>query len=239
MSINSSRLRPLSTVKQLVLGNKGPRPYRVYFGLFRNLVLNLDLQHQTQVYLGLYERETYKSINNITDTCKWMIDIGSGTGELCLYFLKNSQAEKIIGVEPLTSEIDILKSNLLLNQEQSSKRIIVLAKCVGTANHPNYFSLDDLELEKDKRGFIKIDVEGYEMDVLQSGERLLSSATVDLLVETHSKILEEQCLEWLVSKGYHCKVIMNAWWRVIVPEQRPILHNRWIWATNAFHGPSR
>src|SRR5271157_5334231 len=158
MSINSSRLRPLSTVKQLVLGNKGRRPYRVYFGLFRNLVLNLDLQHQLQVYLGLYERETFKYIQYISDTCKWMIDIGAGTGELCLYFLKNSQAEKIIGVEPLTSEIDILKSNLLLNQEQSSKRMIVLAKCVGTANYPNYSSLDALELEKDKRGFIKIDV---------------------------------------------------------------------------------
>jgi len=203
------------------------------------LVLNLDLQHETQVYLGLWERETYEYINSISYTCRWMIDVGAGTGELCLFFLKNSQAEKIIAVEPQTSEIDILKSNLILNQEQSSKRIIVLAKCVGTAIHPNYFSLDALELEKDKRGFIKIDVEGSEMDVLQSGERLLSSTTVDLLVETHSKILEEQCLEWLVSKGYHCKVIMNAWWRVIVPEQRPILHNRWIWATNAFHGISR
>ena len=100
MSINSSRLRPLSAVKQLVVGNKGRRPYKVYFGLFRNLVLNLDLQHQTQVYFGLYERETYKYINRISDNCKWVIDIGAGTGELCLYFLKNSQAEKIIGVEP-------------------------------------------------------------------------------------------------------------------------------------------
>ena len=62
MSSNSSRLRPLSTVKQLVVGNQGRQPYRVHLGLFRNLVLNLDLQHQTQIYLGLYERETYKYI---------------------------------------------------------------------------------------------------------------------------------------------------------------------------------
>ena len=182
----------------------------------------------------MWEREIYEYIKRSSIACEWMIDIGAGAGELCLYLLKNSKAEKIIAVEPLASEIDILKSNLSLNQEQSSKRIMVLAKCAGTANAPNYFSLDTLELEKDKRGFIKIDVEGYEMDVLQSGERLLSSTTVDLLVETHSKILEEQCLEWLVSKGYHCEVIMNAWWRVIIPEQRPIPHNRWIWATNAF-----
>jgi hypothetical protein len=110
---------------------------------------------------------------------------------------------------------------------------------VGTANHPNYLFLDALELEKTERGFIKIDVEGHEMDVLQSGERLLCSATVDLLIETHSKILEEQCLKWLVSKGYHCEVIMNAWWRAMIPEKRPIDHNRWLWATNAVRGASR
>jgi hypothetical protein len=235
MSLNSCRLRPLSTVKQLVVRGKGRRPYRIYVGLFRNLVLNLDLQDHTQFYLGLYERETYKYITKLSQHYLWMIDIGAGGGELCLYFLKNTQAKKIIAFEPQTSEIDILKSNLVLNKEQISKRIIVMPKYVGTANHPDYLSLDALELEKDKRGFVKIDVEGYEMDVLESGERLLSCAPVDLLIETHSKILEEQCLEWLVSKGYQCNIIMNAWWRAIIPEQRPLLHNRWIWATNAFH----
>jgi hypothetical protein len=75
-------------------------------------------------------------------------------------------------------------------------------------------------------------VDGGEMEVLRSGEALLKSTTVDLLVETHSLQLEEQCLSYLASLGFACSVIRNAWWRVIIPEHRPIGHNRWIWATN-------
>ena len=32
----------------------------------------------------------------------------------------------------------------------------------------------------------------------------------------------------LESAGYAVTVIKNAWWRVFVPEQRPIPHNRWL-----------
>jgi hypothetical protein len=165
-----------------------------------------------------------------------MIDIGAGQGELCLYFLKSSQAERVIAFEPQASEIDIIRSNLLLNEEHSNQHITVLGRFVGTSNDPSYLSLDALELDKDKRGFIKIDVDGREMDVLKSGEGLLSEGNVDLLVETHSQELEDDCFVWLTNKGYHCKIIGNAWWRFIAPEQRPIAHNRWLWATRDEQG---
>jgi hypothetical protein len=70
------------------------------------------------------------------------------------------------------------------------------------------------------------------MDVLRSGECLLGSAVVDLLIETHSADLEHECLEWLAGRGYNCEVIRNAPWRVLIPEARAIAHNRWLWATN-------
>jgi hypothetical protein len=35
-------------------------------------------------------------------------------------------------------------------------------------------------------------------------------------------------MEFLERLGYTCRVIKNAWWRLLIPEQRPIEHNRWF-----------
>jgi len=185
------------------------------------LTLNLDLQHQTQVYLGLWEQETYKCLREVADACRWMVDVGTERGELCLYFLKESHAERVIAFEPQNSGIEILRSNLLLNGEQDNQSVTISNEFVGTADAPRYTPLDALDVETGKRGFIKIDVDGHELDVLKSGERLLSEGNPDLLVETHSKHLEKECLEWLRERGYRCEIIRNARWRFIVPEQRP------------------
>jgi hypothetical protein len=211
----------------------GRRPYKVPLGLFKGLTLDLDLQHQTQVCLGLWEQETYSYLRKAADTCEWMVDAGAGKGELCLYFLKNSRAKNIIALEPQDSEIELIRSNLALNGEQDNRTITILDKFVGTAEGTQFTPLDALDVDKGKRGFIKIDVDGHELDVLKSGEKLLSEGIVDLLVETHSKRLEEECLEWLESRGYVCRIVDNAWWRFVVPEQRPVSHNRWLWATRA------
>jgi len=35
----------------------------------------------------------------------------------------------------------------------------------------------------------------------------------------------------MIKRRLVCQIIKDAWWRVIVPEMRPIEHNRWLWAT--------
>lgn len=232
MSINQTNIRPLAWVKRRLV-KAGRRPYKVHLGLFKGLTLDLDLQHQTQVCLGLWEQETYSYIRKAASTCEWMVDVGAGKGELCLYFLKSSRAKNIIALEPQDSEIEIIRSNLSLNGEQNNHAVTILDKFVGTAEDTQFVSLDALDVDRSERGFIKIDVDGYELDALKSGEKLLSESIVDLLVETHSKRLEEECLQWLGSKGYTCRIVDNAWWRFVVPEQRPVPHNRWLWATRA------
>lgn len=235
MSVNQTRIRPLAWIKRrLVKG--GRRPYRVHLGLFKGLILDLDLQHQTQVCLGLWEQETYSYLRKAAGTCEWMVDIGAGKGELCLYFLKNSRAENIVALEPQDPEIEIINTNLALNGEQNNRTVTISNKLVGTAEDPQYTSLDALEVNQSKRGFIKVDVDGYELDVLKSGAQLLSEGSVDLLVETHSKRLEDECLEWLENRNYSCEIVRNARWRFVVPERRPVPHNRWIWASNNVDG---
>jgi hypothetical protein len=78
---------------------------------------------------------------------------------------------------------------------------------------------------------LKIDVDGAETDVLDSAINLLTVGSPDVLVEVHSEQLEKECIARLRSFDYAVEIIDNAWWRIFVPEHRPIPHNRWIGGT--------
>lgn len=108
MSINLTKVRPLAWIERRLV-RKGRRPYKIPVGLFKGLALNLDLQHQTQVYLGLWERETYGYLRRAAEECEWMVDIGAGHGELCLFFLKRSGARRVIAFEPQEPETGFIK----------------------------------------------------------------------------------------------------------------------------------
>lgn len=73
-------------------------------------------------------------------------------------------------------------------------------------------------------------MEGAEVDVLAGAQALLMERGVSWLIETHSQMLEEQCIDCLANAGYETHIIPNAWWRKILPERRPLAHNRWLFA---------
>jgi hypothetical protein len=75
---------------------------------------------------------------------------------------------------------------------------------------------------------VKADVEGAEADVLRGADAFMRRGGVAWLIETHSAPLEAECLAILRGRGYDPRVITPAWWRVVVPEARPIPHNQWI-----------
>jgi len=61
--------------------------------------------------------------------------------------------------------------------------------------------------------FMKIDVDGFELDVLEGARTLLQERKVRLLIETHSKQLEQGCQSILMRLGHRTRVVTNAWWR--------------------------
>ena len=233
MRFNHTKIRPLSWIKMIVVKGSHTQSLTVPLGLFKGLKLMLDLSNQTQLYFGLWERETYKYIRKAAGRCRWMVDVGAGKGELCLFFYRKSEAQRVLAIEPQRSEVDILRANIALNDADEGNRLEILSKLVTANPSEGGVTLDALNLPHGERGFIKIDVDGYEMDVLRSGTDILSNGTVDLLVETHSEQLEQECIAWLLTKDYKSEIIKNAWWRLFVPEQRPGPHNRWLWATRA------
>src|SRR5882762_1745082 len=67
----------------------------IKFGLARGIKMNLDLQSQSQRYLGLEERELAKYFNHCVPRCRSAVDIGANDGYYTLIFLRSS-AERII-----------------------------------------------------------------------------------------------------------------------------------------------
>jgi hypothetical protein len=118
-----------------------------------------------------------------------------------------------------------------LNHLSDDARLTLHSHFAGTGNAADTIAIDRLNLDLTRRGFVKIDVDGSETDVLESASRLLSAARADVLVEVHSARLEADCIARLCGFGYNVEIISNAWWRWVVPERRPIPHNRWIFAT--------
>jgi len=222
-------MRFVSRLKSLLVP-RGARPRRVVGGLYRGLTLELDLQTKTQVYLGLWERETYPFIRRAAARCRWAVDVGAGQGELALYLLKHSAAQVVYAFEPQRSEREAFARNVALNALPDPRALCLRGEFVGGRKEEGQVALDALALPRGERGFLKVDVDGAEVDVLRSGDRLLSESVVDVLVETHAPELEAGCIELLSGKGFRCEVIDPAWWRVLVPEERPIPHNRWLWA---------
>jgi hypothetical protein len=202
----------------------------ILFGLFKGLQFEINLRSQTQIYLGLWERETYSAIRRAAQSAEWFVDVGAGKGELCVFFATLQGIRRIIAIEPNEAETMTLRANLNYNGIDL-RRVEVLRKFVGTKKDARHVELDQLDVSREVGGLIKIDVDGLELDVLQTGKSLFSEGKVDLLVETHSFELEKSCIEWLQVRGYNCKIIKNARWRSIIPEQRPIAHNRWFFAT--------
>jgi hypothetical protein len=58
----------------------------IRFGVFRGIRIMTVPVDSVQIRLGLYERETYRYIQRAAKVARWVIDIGTGSGELSLFF---------------------------------------------------------------------------------------------------------------------------------------------------------
>ncbi len=196
-------------------------------GAFRGLKMELDLRDQTQLFLGLHERELYQALWRIAPLVRSAIDVGAAEGEYTLFFLCRTRAERVIAVEPSLPLSSILWHNVSANGI-SAGRLEVSPYFLGERDEGPERRLDSVAGPLSYPAVIKIDVDGAEAAVLRGAPRLLSRQDVTWLVETHTKMLEDECLGIFQAAGLRSRIVRNAWWRVIVPENRPVPHNRWL-----------
>jgi hypothetical protein len=213
----------------------GRRSRAVPCGIYAGLQLNLDLATEFQIYVGLWERETYRWITACLNRSDWMIDVGAGKGELPLLFAKQPNIRKVVAIEPSASECQILRDNIASNLHSIEVPLTIIQKFVGTTLGENYVSLDEISTDCVGRGFIKVDVDHFELDVLASASKTLALRNTYWLIENHTRELEENCIRIFTENGFSTTILKNAWWRVILPEQRPSQQCRWL-AVEPFFG---
>lgn len=218
--------RSLRTLKRLLLPRTvGARA--VLTGAFRGIRFHIDPARQTQLWLGLYEREVQGWLEQMTRGAAAAVDIGAAEGEYTLYLLLRTDA-RVIAVEPLAESRQLLRANLALNNVHDTERLEVVTDYLGTTEWTRPQTLDSIVAGLPRPLFVKMDVDGSELDILRSGDGVVSDRQVRWLIETHSPQLERDCLDVFRQAGRHGLIVDNAWWRALLPEERPIEQNRWL-----------
>lgn len=196
--------------------------------------MQLDLQHHTQVCLGLYERELHSYLSSLGSTAVAAIDAGAADGAYSLYFLRSSKIKAVYAFEPDPAMRVLMLANVALNGFGGDGRLQLSESPVGAGGSSISVALDDLSSTIAGPCVVKVDVEGGELQVLEGSRRLLERGGASWIIETHSRELESNCVELLQSYGLKVTIVSPAWWRFAIREARPIAHNRWLVA----HGSS-
>jgi hypothetical protein len=229
-------MRLLKYLKNHIVGPE-IRRRTILCGPFRSIALNLSLQTQMQMYLGLFEKEIHFYLQALTRNIATGIDVGAAYGEYTLFLLAKTRAENVYSFEPDVGLQAPLQKNLRINQFNDSVRLKLFSQFVGTTAAGNVVPLDSLLAQMRLPCFIKVDVDGGEEKVLRGAESLNQQYGVRWLIETHSRDLEAACESILKRAKFTTVVIPNAWWRTVIPELRPKAHNRWLaaWNDGAIH----
>lgn len=216
-----------SVKRAMFKGGKVQR--RLRGGISRGQVMSVDLQSQLQRYLGLDERELRRVLLRLISFCRTLVDVGANDGYYTTAFLASS-AEKIIACEPGSSGTELL-ANAKANGHSPSERFHLERRLIGSRE--GEAGLTELLSGCPRPVLIKVDVDGAEMGVIESAEDYTYLLQTFWVVETHSLELEKSSLVWFANHGFRTEIIDNAWWRRVIPELRPIAHNRWIvaWPT--------
>ena len=208
-----------SSLKRLILP-KSNRFHRLLFGLGRGNLMLINFDHETRLYLGVYEREISGYISEFLTTTSKCFDIGANAGYYSLIFAKYTKGG-VLAVEPSSNSYETLKRNVSSNNYKISCKKAFVKSSTATCST----TLDQLTEAYFFPDLIKMDIEGGELDALKGAQKLLSRRPPHLIIEVHSKDLEYYCEEYLKDFGYAPKKVSN---RKFFGDKRPDSFNGWL-----------
>lgn len=145
-----------------------------------------------------------------------VVDVGANFGDSAVWWSKTF-GSKVIAFEPMAKVFHILEENIKLNNAEVTAYNVALGNgdVISGNFDGNMFSsggglsikserLDDYSFER--LDLLKIDVEGFELDVLKGAENTILKFKPKIIIETHSKELRKRCHEFLSSHGYKLMV---------------------------------
>ena len=211
----------------IFLGEKNRTIKRNNINYYINLREGIDLG----IFLGIKNEVSIANINKIINTegKKIIIDIGANIGSVSLPLANMFKNSKIISIEPTIYAYSKLKKNVSLNPSLKS-RIKLENSFISNKNksikqvHSSWnFSdnnkkhkvhlgilkktsfkikkLDKICSKFKKIDFIKIDVDGHELDVLKSGKKTITK---------HKPVIYFEFAPYLYKEfGYSPKILIN------------------------------
>ncbi len=147
-----------------------------------------------------------------------VLDVGAQGGDfslLCSVYLK---CKKVIAIEPLPVNFDILIRNIGANaspniqpvqaaasDKEGKVQIAYEGDTAFKGSSPGEMEVDSVRLDSlilDALDVIKIDVEGFEMDVLAGALQLIDKFRPKIILEVHTRALKTDAINLLSEHGY-------------------------------------
>lgn len=199
---------------------------KFYLPLFKTDSIQARILVRKNYYERDYLEKLCKKWNNgllghsIRDSV--ILDIGANIGNHSLYFLNEYGAKFAYCFEPVKETYDILKKNIEINNLNNKSKIFNLG--VGSSDSKAVISksvqgntgmtqlttsedgdidivaIDDMNISE-KIGFVKIDVEGFELDVIKGMIKVLKRDKPFIMIEIWKKN-ETEVLNILKEIGY-------------------------------------
>lgn len=185
--------------------------------------MDIDFAREARLYLGLYEVELNRHLRRICRPGTMTFDVGGQYGYDALVFAK------MTGGQVITFECDDavfarMAHTITLNPRLAP--LVVPVKAVVGTGQDGSVSIDEYSAKSFIPDFIKVDVEGAEVNVLRGAEQVLATRHPAVVVEVHSARLERECGQLLVHHGYQPRIVNQ---RRIFTDYRPTLAvNRWL-----------
>lgn len=156
--------------------------------VFNTQAMELALYHLAGC---LYEHDELRYARQFVGPCDCIVEVGALVGNHTIYFAKALQPGKIRVFDANLRAVNQIRENVVLNGlNEGTTEIVVKHAAVGNSNagQINMFGRDvslirlDDEV-KDRVDFIKIDVDGMELDVLDGCRGILNRDRPKIMVE--------------------------------------------------------
>jgi FkbM family methyltransferase len=190
---------------------------RVAEGPLAGARLEIDPTSEREYWAGNYELATQTLLAElpIDGIVAW--DVGAHVGFLSLLLAR--RAERVVAVEAAPENVERLRRNVRLNgaevavvaaaagRARGKTRVVVAGRMSHVSDveetgvEVERLTLDDLARQYGMPRFVKVDVEGAELDVLAGADEVLAAGPI-VLVEAHSQALGDAVTRVLEQRGY-------------------------------------
>ena len=155
-----------------------------------------------------FEIEILEKINKYLNKDSVVFDLGANVGNHTLYWALKQKVKKVYSFEPVPNTFKILEKNIEINKLQDTVNIFNFGLSDKTqmadidsfmptnigATHLKVLSsgsiqlkdLDSVEIKEDYIDFVKIDIEGMEIDCLNGAKSFIEKYHPLFLIEAHA-----------------------------------------------------